>query len=243
MSVARVRTCAHPGSNAFIHVGDAPALWGRIEHRLVNVPRRVLRRPPDDYLASDLAPLDLRAGRQSEPPSNARPHRHPPLGGDLRFDSFHSLLLSDAGPVDCRFGGRANAMDGQGPLTAPGRRTSLAERRGGTRIRLAVSGKGRHVFGVTARGQWSRQSFIHAERSARGRALAVIRRRRAGLLADIIAPYEKEKARAERVAWNDIALEATASQPLRSTQLSPCIATWRRPLQAPTTTCSALWSR
>ena len=56
----------------------------------------------------------------------------------------------------------------------------------------------------------ARDMYLQAERSGRGRAPAVTRRRRARLLAEVIAPYEEEKARAGKVDWNDIALEAAA---------------------------------
>ena len=56
-----------------------------------------------------------------------------------------------------------------------------------------------------------RDTYLQAERSGRGRAPAVTRRRRAKLLADVIAPYEEEKARTGKVDWNDIALEAAAA--------------------------------
>ena len=57
----------------------------------------------------------------------------------------------------------------------------------------------------------TRDEYLHAERSGRGRAPAVTRRRRAKLLANVIAPYEDEKVRSRRVDWNDIALEAAAA--------------------------------
>ena len=57
----------------------------------------------------------------------------------------------------------------------------------------------------------ARDEYLQAERSGRGRAPAVARQRRAKLLADVIAPYEDEKARSEKVDWNDIALEAATA--------------------------------
>ena len=54
----------------------------------------------------------------------------------------------------------------------------------------------------------ARDEYLQAERSGRGRAPAFPRQRREKLLADVIAPYEEEKARTEKVDWNDIALEA-----------------------------------
>ena len=56
-----------------------------------------------------------------------------------------------------------------------------------------------------------RDVYLQAERSGRGRAPAVTRRSRARLLDDVIGPYEEEKARAGKVDWNDIALEAAAA--------------------------------
>ena len=56
-----------------------------------------------------------------------------------------------------------------------------------------------------------RDTYLQAERSGRGRAPAVTRRRRAKLLADVIAPYEEEKGRSGKVDWNDIALEAAGA--------------------------------
>ena len=53
-----------------------------------------------------------------------------------------------------------------------------------------------------------RDRYLRVRRTGRGRAPAVIRRTRARLLADVIAPYEREKARCGVVDWNDIALEA-----------------------------------
>ena len=97
VSTARMRAPC-PGPNTCIHVGDAPVVRRRIEHGLVNVPRRVLRRPPHDDFVPDFAPLDLRTGRQSEPAADTRRHRHLPLDGDLRFDSFHLFALS---PIPC----------------------------------------------------------------------------------------------------------------------------------------------
>ena len=55
------------------------------------------------------------------------------------------------------------------------------------------------------------EMYLQAERSGRGRAPTVSRRTRAKLLADVIAPYEQEKARRGEVDWNDIALEAAAT--------------------------------
>ena len=57
----------------------------------------------------------------------------------------------------------------------------------------------------------ARDEYLHAERSGRGRAPAVPRQRREKLLADVIAPYEEEKARTGKVDWNDIALEAATA--------------------------------
>ena len=44
----------------------------------------------------------------------------------------------------------------------------------------------------------ARDEYLHAERSGRGRVPAVPRQRREKLLADVIAPYEEEKARTGR---------------------------------------------
>ena len=57
----------------------------------------------------------------------------------------------------------------------------------------------------------ARDEYLQAERSGRGRAPAVPRQRREKLLADVIAPYEEEKARLGMVDWNDIALEAATA--------------------------------
>ena len=92
VSIARMRA-PRPGPNACIHVGDAPAVRRHIEHGLVNVPRRVLRRPPDDDFVPEFAPLDLRTGRQPKAASDARRHRYLTLGGDLRLDSLHCSTL------------------------------------------------------------------------------------------------------------------------------------------------------
>ena len=55
-----------------------------------------------------------------------------------------------------------------------------------------------------------REAYLDAERSGRGRAPAVVRLTRAKLLNEVIAPYEREKARRGQVDWNDVALEAAA---------------------------------
>ena len=57
----------------------------------------------------------------------------------------------------------------------------------------------------------ARDVYLQAERSGRGRAPAVPRQRREKLLADVIAPYEEEKARSGTADWNDIALEAATA--------------------------------
>ena len=56
-----------------------------------------------------------------------------------------------------------------------------------------------------------RDEYRQAERSGRGRAPAVTRSMRARLLADVISPYEEEKARQGTVDWNDVALNAAAA--------------------------------
>ena len=106
LTINRTRTLAstarmpvpRPGSDSLIHLGNWPRFSRRTKHRLVDVPRRVLRRPPDDHFTPILAPLDLRPWRQSKPGADARRHRYLPLGGDLRFDSFH---LSPLSPIPC----------------------------------------------------------------------------------------------------------------------------------------------
>ena len=55
-----------------------------------------------------------------------------------------------------------------------------------------------------------RDRYLRVRRTGRGRAPAVVRQTRARLLADVIAPYEREKARLDVVDWNDIALEAAS---------------------------------
>ena len=57
----------------------------------------------------------------------------------------------------------------------------------------------------------ARDEYLQAERSGRGRAPAVPRQRRERLLAEVIAPYEEEKARSRQADWNDIALEAATA--------------------------------
>ena len=56
-----------------------------------------------------------------------------------------------------------------------------------------------------------RDRYIHAQRTGRGRAPAVTQRIRNKLLADVIVPYEREKARQGDIDWNDVALEAAAT--------------------------------
>ncbi len=70
-------------------------------------------------------------------------------------------------------------------------------------------GEAEYILGRFPRDQ--REAYLQAERSGRGRAPAVTRRTRARLLADVIEPYEKEKARRGEVDWNDVALEASAA--------------------------------
>lgn len=53
-----------------------------------------------------------------------------------------------------------------------------------------------------------RNRYLQVIRTGRGRAPAVVRRTRARLLDDVIAPYEQEKDRLGVVDWNDIALDA-----------------------------------
>ena len=55
-----------------------------------------------------------------------------------------------------------------------------------------------------------RNRYLQVIRTGRGRAPAVVRQTRARLLADVIAPYEREKDRLGVVDWNDIALEAAS---------------------------------
>ena len=78
-SCARV-AALHAGPNAFVHVLDAPARRGRGEDRLVDVQRRVLRCPPDDYFVSPLAPLDRGSARQSQFAADARGDSNPGPG-------------------------------------------------------------------------------------------------------------------------------------------------------------------
>ena len=54
----------------------------------------------------------------------------------------------------------------------------------------------------------NRQQYLGIERTGRGRAPAVTRQTRAGLLDDVIRPYEAQKAQNNVVDWNDVAIEA-----------------------------------
>ncbi len=56
-----------------------------------------------------------------------------------------------------------------------------------------------------------REAYLAAERSGRGRAPAVARATRRKLLDEVVAPYDREKARRGQVDWNDVALEAAAA--------------------------------
>ena len=56
-----------------------------------------------------------------------------------------------------------------------------------------------------------REEYLRAARSGRGRAPAVPQRMRQRLLADVIEPYEVQKANRSESDWNDIATEAAAA--------------------------------
>ncbi len=56
-----------------------------------------------------------------------------------------------------------------------------------------------------------RESYLGATRSGRGRAPAVPRRIRQRLLADVIEPFEEQKAERGQSDWNDVAIEAAAT--------------------------------
>ena len=53
-----------------------------------------------------------------------------------------------------------------------------------------------------------RHAYINAQRTGRGRAPPVPEAMRENLLSQVIAPYERHKARAEYADWNDLALKA-----------------------------------
>lgn len=53
--------------------------------------------------------------------------------------------------------------------------------------------------------------YLKVRRDGRGRAPAVTRRTREGLLNNVIRRYEEEKSRIDRVDWNDIAVEASGA--------------------------------
>ena len=57
-----------------------------------------------------------------------------------------------------------------------------------------------------------REDYLRATRSGRGRAPAVPRRIRRRLLADVIEPFEEQKAERGESDWNDVAIEAAATQ-------------------------------
>ena len=56
-----------------------------------------------------------------------------------------------------------------------------------------------------------REDYVRATRSGRGRAPAVPRRIRRRLLTDVIEPFEEQKAERGESDWNDVAIEAAAT--------------------------------
>ena len=98
MSTARV-SASHERSNTLVHVAGATCIGWRGEQGIVDVPRGVLRRPPDDHFVSPSAPLDGRARGRFQLVPNARRYRDPALRSDSGFDPFHPkflrLLLED----------------------------------------------------------------------------------------------------------------------------------------------------
>ena len=66
-----------------------------------------------------------------------------------------------------------------------------------------------YVIGRFPPGQ--REEYLRATRSGRGRAPAVPRRIRRRLLADVIEPFEEQKAERGESDWNDVAIEAAAT--------------------------------
>ena len=105
VSTARV-PASHERSNTLVHVAGATCIGWRGEQGIVDVPRGVLRRPPDDHFVSPFAPLDGRARSRSQLVPNARRYRDPALRSDSGFDPFHPkflrLLLKDITALNLR---------------------------------------------------------------------------------------------------------------------------------------------
>ena len=88
--VSTARTSAsQERSDALVHVAHLMRIGRRGEQGIVDVPRDVLRRPPDDHLVPPLAPLDGRTRGRSQLLPNARRYRDPALRRDSGFDPFH----------------------------------------------------------------------------------------------------------------------------------------------------------
>ena len=88
MSASQVR------SDALVHVVRPMRIGRRGKQGIMDIPRGVLRRPPDDHLIAPLVPLDGRTRGQSQLLPNARRYRYLALRRDSGFGPFHpgSLL-------------------------------------------------------------------------------------------------------------------------------------------------------
>ena len=96
VSTARM-SASHERSNTLVHVARATCIGWRGEQGIVDVPRGMLRRPPDDHFVSPFAPLDGRAGGRSQLLPNARRYRDPALrsdSGEVIPDSIRSIRNS-----------------------------------------------------------------------------------------------------------------------------------------------------